>query len=85
MPKVVRSYTPPRGEQGSRSSIALECDHCKTITWGWANSDRFHCRRCGLTFFHRAGAWVLRCALPRPRKELDPKERPKKKPVNPGG
>lgn len=74
MVRVIRHYRPPAGAACSRSSDALECPHCKTITWLWADQDWGPCRRCGLKFFLRAGAWVLRGELKSRKKAATPEE-----------
>lgn len=74
MPRVIRRYKPPAGAAVTRPSDALECCHCKTITWVWADADSASCRGCALKFFNRAGVWVLRGELKYSRKDPDPEE-----------
>lgn len=72
MPKVVFRQKLISGGVERRPSDALECDHCKTITWVWADADWASCRRCSLRFYNRAGKWVLRGELKSKKKAADP-------------
>lgn len=74
MVRVIRHYKPHPGAAVTRSSDALECPNCSTITWAWVDAGQATCRLCGLVFFNRAGGWYLRG-----------ERAPKKKTVNPEG
>ncbi|MBA7653089.1 hypothetical protein ES703_60931 [subsurface metagenome] len=73
-PRVVRHYNPPAGAAVTRPSDAIECPHCKCVTWVWADTDWADCRLCGLRFFNRAGKWFLRAGGSSTKKAATPEE-----------
>lgn len=74
MLKVIRHYNPPPGSASTRSSDAIECSRCKTITWVWADEEHAHCKGCRLTFYHCGPSWLDRAEHLAKKKAATPEE-----------
>ena len=57
MAKIIFRYTPPKGAEVTRPSVALVCALCNGRTWAYADQEWTSCARCGVRLYNNEGTW----------------------------